>query len=234
MRRAAPAWMAPPSELQPSSCICRVRLPPGLTGLQRRAAHAAGPCMPRCLQAAQAVGRRPAPPPILLPRPALHNPLRPPSCAADAELGGETAFPAAKWLDKGRQAAGQPFSACGQQGVAALARKGNAVLVRRRRAARGAARVPCRSAARALRPAPMPAGAPAHQQTWCTLCARAPPSGRSFGTPSWAPSSRTSGRCTPAAPCSAAPNGARRGRPRGAACACAAPSAACAPPPARS
>lgn len=47
---------------------------------------------------------------------------------SDVASGGETAFPRSKWLDEERQTAGQPFSKCARGGVAALARKGNAVL----------------------------------------------------------------------------------------------------------
>lgn len=44
-------------------------------------------------------------------------------CArTDAEEGGETAFPAGKWMDEKVQAAGQPFSECAKGHVAALPR----------------------------------------------------------------------------------------------------------------
>jgi len=49
-------------------------------------------------------------------------------CCADAEEGGETAFPHSRWLDKEKQTAGVEFSECAKAGVAALPRKGNAVL----------------------------------------------------------------------------------------------------------
>ncbi|PRW61425.1 Prolyl 4-hydroxylase subunit alpha-1 [Chlorella sorokiniana] len=47
---------------------------------------------------------------------------------SDVEEGGETAFVRSKWIDKEKQTAGQTFSECASGGVAALARKGNAVL----------------------------------------------------------------------------------------------------------
>jgi prolyl 4-hydroxylase len=47
---------------------------------------------------------------------------------ADAEEGGETAFPHSRWLDKEKQAAGKTFSDCAKDGVAVHPRKGNAVL----------------------------------------------------------------------------------------------------------
>lgn len=50
----------------------------------------------------------------------------PQPCCADAEEGGETAFPHSRWLDKEKQTAGKAFSNCAKDGVAALARKGNA------------------------------------------------------------------------------------------------------------
>ena len=54
--------------------------------------------------------------------PAFALPLPHASPAADAEEGGETAFPAGKWLNKELQAAGKPFSDCAKSGVAALPR----------------------------------------------------------------------------------------------------------------
>ncbi|KAI3432297.1 hypothetical protein D9Q98_003857 [Chlorella vulgaris] len=47
---------------------------------------------------------------------------------SDAEFGGETSFPHSRWLDKEKQTAGLTFSDCAKDGVAALPRKGNAVL----------------------------------------------------------------------------------------------------------
>ena len=47
-----------------------------------------------------------------------------PPSLADVELGGETAFPRSRWIDKEKQTAGQPFTDCAKGGVAALARKG--------------------------------------------------------------------------------------------------------------
>ena len=47
---------------------------------------------------------------------------------ADAEVGGETAFPHSRWLDKEKQTAGKTFSECAKDGVAVQPRKGNAVL----------------------------------------------------------------------------------------------------------
>lgn len=72
---------------------------------------------PACLvQAAEPLrGRHVTLPPFALPLPHA-------SPAADAEEGGETAFPAGKWLNKELQAAGKPFSDCARSGVAALPR----------------------------------------------------------------------------------------------------------------
>ena len=47
---------------------------------------------------------------------------------ADAEEGGETAFPHGEWLDEGVQTAGRTFSECAARGPAAHPRKGDAVL----------------------------------------------------------------------------------------------------------
>ncbi|PSC73401.1 putative trehalase [Micractinium conductrix] len=47
---------------------------------------------------------------------------------SDAEEGGETAFPHSRWLDKQKQAEAVEFSECAKDGVAAQARKGNALL----------------------------------------------------------------------------------------------------------
>lgn len=47
---------------------------------------------------------------------------------ADAEEGGETAFPHSRFLDKEKQTAGQTYSACAEGNVAAHARKGNAIM----------------------------------------------------------------------------------------------------------
>lgn len=53
-----------------------------------------------------------------------------PACLppADVEEGGETAFPHSRWLDRERQTAGVKYSDCAKDGVAALPRKGNAVM----------------------------------------------------------------------------------------------------------
>jgi prolyl 4-hydroxylase len=45
---------------------------------------------------------------------------------ADAEEGGETAFPHSRWLNEEVQTAGRQFSQCAKGVVAAHARKGNA------------------------------------------------------------------------------------------------------------
>lgn len=54
-----------------------------------------------------------------------------PACCrlhADVEEGGETAFPHSRWLDRERQTAGAKYSDCAKDGVAALPRKGNAIM----------------------------------------------------------------------------------------------------------
>jgi hypothetical protein len=45
---------------------------------------------------------------------------------SDAEYGGETAFPHSRFLDRQKQTAGQRWSDCAKEVVAALPRKGNA------------------------------------------------------------------------------------------------------------
>lgn len=47
---------------------------------------------------------------------------------SDVEEGGETAFPHSRWLDRERQTAGAKYSDCAKDGVAALPRKGNAIM----------------------------------------------------------------------------------------------------------
>lgn len=47
---------------------------------------------------------------------------------SDAEFGGETAFPRSEWLDEAVQTAGKEYSDCAKGGVAAHARKGDAIL----------------------------------------------------------------------------------------------------------
>ena len=64
----------------------------------------------------------------MVPPPHHHPTTTPHAAAADAEFGGETAFPHGHWLNEEIQAAGKEFSDCGKEGIAVHARKGDAIL----------------------------------------------------------------------------------------------------------
>ena len=61
------------------------------------------------------------------PRSPHHHPAPPPPPPADTEEGGETAFPHSRFLDKEAQTAGEAWSPCATDVVAAKPRKGAAV-----------------------------------------------------------------------------------------------------------